>query len=253
MGGSVIGAGNCTLASEFNAFADPEAARVIFDNVPSGLMTVLPWEVCHDHALSWEEYDVVTKGALEVLPDDVDIPKDGAASQDGPRTAQRVPEGVPLFKYFMKRVTKDYERYVSCICGVPMIISLKSILLFVPVSPSLSLARGHIVDYAYVQPHASFAPQSSHQVSVNDPHRYTNAQFPYAPADAFAMAALLHPELLVEVMERHCIIETQGTVTRGFLAVDWYHTKDALHKVKLVRKLDGEAFRKVIFAAAGIQ
>lgn len=47
MGGSVYGRGNTTPAAEFNVYADPEAAHIVFT---AGIETVVvPWEACVTH------------------------------------------------------------------------------------------------------------------------------------------------------------------------------------------------------------
>ena len=57
MGGTVYGRGNTTPAAEFNIYADPEAASVVFradiDTV------VVPWESCADHNMSGAEVDAL--------------------------------------------------------------------------------------------------------------------------------------------------------------------------------------------------
>jgi purine nucleosidase len=57
MGATVYGRGNTTPAAEFNIYADPEAAAVVFQADIDTI--VVPWEPCVTHSLTGEQLDAL--------------------------------------------------------------------------------------------------------------------------------------------------------------------------------------------------
>lgn len=66
MGGTVYGRGNTTPAAEFNIFADPEAAAVIFRSEID--IVVVPWEPCVTHNMIGTDVDAAFAPLATSLP-----------------------------------------------------------------------------------------------------------------------------------------------------------------------------------------
>ena len=63
MGGTIYGRGNTTPAAEFNIYADPEAAAIVF--AADLDILVAPWEPCVTHAMTGAEVDAL----FDAVPD----------------------------------------------------------------------------------------------------------------------------------------------------------------------------------------
>ena len=48
----ILGQGNVTVAGEYNFHTDPEAAKVVLNDLKCP-MTLVGWELCRDLGLSW--------------------------------------------------------------------------------------------------------------------------------------------------------------------------------------------------------
>ena len=63
MGGSSNGRGNVTRTAEFNLYADPEAAELVFQNFNSTWLDdqviVISWDLCLQHYIPWAIYDTL--------------------------------------------------------------------------------------------------------------------------------------------------------------------------------------------------
>jgi inosine-uridine nucleoside N-ribohydrolase len=251
MGGSCYGKGNATLTGEFNFICDPEAAHIALTGLAgatSGEVSCLclPWEASEAAALSWSEFDELTRGHEgHVL---------------GDPTTQHALEAA-----FLKRTHAKYE--LQCRGTGPAAATAnaakKSSDAAVPApsatasSSSAASASGAAAgDVSLAQaPAAADAPLKSDQLaalheipSIADLRAAggVHAADPFAPVvagaaataaaavdsaeyiccDSFAVACLLVPSLIVRSERHHVQVLLQGDEqTRGMLAVDWYDKK----------------------------
>lgn len=44
----------------------------------------------------------------------------------------------------------------------------------------------------------------------------------YETCDPLAVAVAMHPEIVEELIEKRCYIETKGLLTKGAVIVDWF-------------------------------
>jgi len=68
LGGNSEGVGNMTVASEFNFFVDPEAAKIVLENFSSCPLYILPWETCLRSAASTYDFRMNSIGKLSTSP-----------------------------------------------------------------------------------------------------------------------------------------------------------------------------------------
>lgn len=68
MAGAVDGRGNTSALAEFNVWADPEAAKIVFDACRdvSGGVWLLPWETSLDQAVAFDRWDKIVAGESAV-------------------------------------------------------------------------------------------------------------------------------------------------------------------------------------------
>jgi inosine-uridine nucleoside N-ribohydrolase len=65
----------------------------------------------------------------------------------------------------------------------------------------------------------------------------------YETCDPIAVAVAMHPEVVEEIIERRCYVETKGIMTRGSIIVDWFERYPAIkprNPVKIISKVKSE-------------
>jgi len=71
MGGTIYGRGNTTPAAEFNVYADPEAAQIVF-TAPLDIV-IAPWEPCVTHNMTGAEVDTLFADVSDGLEKDFSL------------------------------------------------------------------------------------------------------------------------------------------------------------------------------------
>jgi inosine-uridine nucleoside N-ribohydrolase len=72
MGGTSQGQGNASYGAEFNFHSDPEAAAAVLRS-PDCVMTMVGWELCLQHKMTWEFYDTLVGLGECFFPQNVSV------------------------------------------------------------------------------------------------------------------------------------------------------------------------------------
>jgi inosine-uridine nucleoside N-ribohydrolase len=226
MGASVYARGNASMATEFNAFCDPEGAFVALQHFPSAKLPVVivPWEATETHALTWQEFDQLCAGHEEHI------------------------HGDPITRHlleasFLKKTHAKYELVSRK--GHKEELAKKARANANNQSPSKrsksnsDAAAGSLVtadqadafDELPSLPELSAAAASATAVSgaaAVGVQAYQEDISPgdYVCCDSYAVAAFLRPDVISSSVTHYAEIMLQGTAdVRGMLAIDWYDRK----------------------------
>lgn len=73
---------------------------------------------------------------------------------------------------------------------------------------------------------------------------YKNPRENWFPCDAYLVAALLYPEIILDQTMAHVDVELAGKLTRGQVAIDHLHKKKP--NVNIIKEIDYKLFEKLI-------
>ncbi len=245
MGGSASGKGNATLAAEFNAHADADAAHAVFAAWPDKRLTMVPWELCHAGGITWPQYHAITSGtsfmarylkkitvSYELLSchtvqvtghlNDSPLPKLTDVMSEEEALLLLRDKSSPAAAYMAK-----YHNYCPEATSLNSTTSTAS-------AAAAAAEEAKVVATPAAKADTSGSTSSSHgdghggDVDTGDVDAAVNTSSQqrmlprYCPADVYALFALLHPEAVTRQIEAYCAVETAGKFTRGYIAVDWY-------------------------------
>ncbi|KJE97742.1 inosine/uridine-preferring nucleoside hydrolase [Capsaspora owczarzaki ATCC 30864] len=242
MGGSIAGAGNVTMAAEFNFHQDPEAAYMVLAACTNPASTVIvSLECCQEDTLTWEHFDrfVESETVFAKLLQLVTQPyvricrRRGVA---GDATATAVTSVVPSQASNSKKNPSEKptaEANDSVMTTVTTTTTTTTTTAAAAANNSTNSNNNHLAatDPARTTPQAVLGQDpATEQVSLaamraaagsiasaldvhDDDGRFT-------PYDAFAIAIALKPSLVRESEHIFGTIELGGQLTRGMLVLD---------------------------------
>ena len=260
MGGATDARGNTTCGGEFNFVSDPEAAAVVLrafttDRVAQDTgsaaedasgqqpkLTLVPWETCLDNALSWEFFDRLTTQLAPSPPPVFDSGRGGV--RGGGVKASTAEHDHSLY---------DHSLLVSLGSG-------KCAWEADDVTAgggdgsggsSMTVAGGEkegqrISLRAFLKAICTSYEQFERSTA--------SVEGAFVPCDAYAVAALLFPDLVEKEGRLHASVECGAGLCRGMVVFDWYRqhggAKGAAN-VRLVQKIHKNVFEKVLLEVFG--
>jgi len=106
-----------------------------------------------------------------------------------------------------------------------------------------------------IRPNRYYQPPEDAKGSDTDTehkeHQVLSSHSKFCPADVYALFAYLHPECVTRCKTAHCMIETSGRLTKGYIAVDWFGAKKNAPKVRILRNVDRDAFAEYMAKRIG--